>query len=567
MTSHKKNSLATTSTCHEFVAARDFLLCHRDDYETTYRDFRWPRPDRFNWAIDYFDIMAENNSRPALRIVQAEGLKSFSFAEMSRQSNKLANYLQSLGVKRSDVILIMLGNEPSLWLAILAAMKLGAVVVPTSLLMTSHDLTDRINRGRVSCIITRHDHIEKFTGIADHCTRICTGDAPGWFAFDDYAAASSSFIPQSETCALDPMLLYFTSGTTAQPKLVIHSHNYPIGSLSTMYWIGIRPGDVHLNISSPGWAKHAWSSFFAPWNAEAAVLVVDEQRFNPKTILEVIRDEDVTTLCAPPTVWRMLIQENIGDYRNKLREAVSAGEPLNPEIITRVQKEWDVTIRDGYGQTETTAQIGNTPGQKVTAGSVGKPLPGYRIRILNEQDEDATEGEVAISLNPPPAGLMIGYLQPDGTVSPLQDDVYRTGDLASIDDDGSLTFVGRTDDVFKASGYRISPFELESLLLEHPCIAEAAVVPAADPVRTTVPKAFVRLAVGYTSDRKTALDIFQHIKERISPYKKVRRLEFCDLPKTMSGKILRSQLRRQEAANNGQRKECEFYESDFPELK
>jgi len=461
----------------------------------------------------------------------------------------------------------MLGNELALWLSILAAIKLGAVVIPTSVLMTRDDLADRINRGKVSCVITRENQIEKFADIADHCIRVCTEDVSGWLALADYAAASSSFVPEREASAFDPMLLYFTSGTTAQPKLVVHSQSYPIGSLSTMYWIGVKPGDIHLNISSPGWAKHAWSSFFAPWNGEATVLVVDEQRFNPKTVLEVIRDHSVTTFCAPPTVWRMIIQEDFGSYKNKIREAVSAGEPLNPEIIVRVKKEWDVVIRDGYGQTETTAQIGNTPGQLVTPGSVGRPLPGYDIRVLNEHGEDSSEGELGISLDPLPPGLMLGYLQPDGSISGLQGEIYRTGDLASIADNGTLTFVARTDDVFKSSDYPIRPFELESLLMEHPCIAEAAVVPSADPVRIAVPKAFICLAMGYALDRATALEIFRHIRMRISPFKKVRRIEFCNLPKTISGKILRSKLRKQEAAKDGQRKEHEFYESDFPELK
>ena len=298
--------------------------------------------------------------------------------------------------------------------------------------------------------------------------------------------------------------------------------------------MGLLPGDIHLNISSPGWAKHAYSCFFAPWNAGATVFINNTGRFNARALLDAIVGNKVTTLCAPPTVWRMLIQEDLKSARHSLREVLAAGEPLNPEVIEQVRVAWGLTIRDFYGQTETSAQIGNPPGQLVKSGSMGRALPGFRIRLLDEEDQDAPEGEVSIALDPPPAGLMLGYQQENGSIAGLTGAAYRTGDVASIDADGYLTYVGRADDVFKASDYRISPFELESVLIEHPAVAEAAVVPAPDPMRLAVPKAYLALVAGGTPDRATALSIFQHLRARLSPFKRVRRLEFYELPKTIS---------------------------------
>ncbi len=373
-------------------------------------------------------------------------------------------------------------------------------------------------------------------------------------------------MPDAETRADDPFLLYFTSGTTATPKLVLHSHrSYPVGHLSTMYWLGLRPGDVHLNISSPGWAKHAWSCFFAPWNAGATVFIVNQRRFDARGLLDTIVRCGVTTFCAPPTVWRHLIQEDLAAWPVKLKELTGAGEPLNPEVIERVKAAWGLVIRDGYGQTETTAMVGNAPGQPVKAGSMGRPLPGYHVALLDQDDNKQSEAEICVVLAPRPSGLMQGYQDSDGAVQPLAGTVYRTGDVASIDDDGYLTYVGRADDVFKSSDYRISPFELESALIEHPAVAEAAVVPSPDPLRLAVPKAYLALAPGHKPDRDTALSIFRHCRSALAPFKRVRRIEFAELPKTISGKIRRVELRRAEAAKvgEGRRAALEFWEDDF----
>jgi len=558
-----------------FVSARDFLLRHREDYALAYRDFAWPKLDRFNWALDYFDIIARNNAQPALWLVDEDGTEvKLSFAALRERSNQVANALRALGVRRGDRILVMLGNVAPLWECMLAAMKLGAVIVPATTLLTAADLNDRFARGRVRHVIASTEAAAKFADVPGDYTRIVVGqEAAGWIPFEKAYTASTRFTPDGETHVDDPLLLYFTSGTTAKPKLVLHSHqSYPVGHLSTMYWLGLRPGDVHLNISSPGWAKHAWSCFFAPWNAQAAVFIFNQRRFNARGLLDTIVRCGVSTFCAPPTVWRMLIQQDLSSRPVGIRELISAGEPLNPEVIERVQNAWGITIRDGYGQTETTALVGNSPGQSVKSGSMGRPLPGYRIALLGPDGAPVKEGEICLTLQPRPTGLMQGYQgQEDKPVASRATDeaVYRTGDVAAVDDDGYLIYIGRADDVFKSSDYRISPFELESVLIEHPAVAEAAVVPSPDPMRLAVPKAFLALAAGHQPDRATALSIFRHCRASLAPFKRVRRLEFAELPKTISGKIRRVELRRAEASNqqSGKRAALEFWEDDFSEAE
>jgi acetyl-CoA synthetase len=560
----------TSSNAAPFLAARDFLIRHREDYDTAYRDFQWPKLDRFNWALDYFDVVARGNERLALWLVdEGGGETKLSFAQLSERSNRVANEFRRLGVRRGDRILLMLGNVVPLWECMLAAMKLGAVIVPATMLLARNDLADRFARGRVRHVVVAADVAPKFADLPGDYTRIAVGNAvPSWVSYEKGYEALAHFTPDGETRADDPMLLYFTSGTTATPKLVLHSHqSYPVGHLSTMYWLGLRPGDVHLNISSPGWAKHAWSSFFAPWNAGATIFIANQARFNARGLLDTIARCGVTTFCAPPTVWRMLIQEDLSAWSTRLNELISAGEPLNPEVIEQVKAAWGLTIRDGYGQTETTALAGNTPGQKLKPGSMGRPLPGYRVALLDHGGAAQKEGEICLTLSPRPTGLMQGYQGADGGVVPIDGSAYRTGDVAAIDDDGYLTYVGRADDVFKSSDYRISPFELESVLIEHPAVAEAAVVPSPDPMRLAVPKAFLALAPGHAPDRDTALSIFRHCRVALAPFKRVRRLEFADLPKTISGKIRRVELRRTEAAKRGgdQRASLEFWEDDFSE--
>jgi acetyl-CoA synthetase len=594
------------SELDRFLAARDLLLEYRSDYETAFERFAWPRLEDFNWALDYFDTIARDNDAPALHIVEESGAAArLSYAQLSARSNQVANFLLAQGTKKGDRILLMLGNEMPLWETMLAAIKLGAVVIPATGLLSSEDLADRLRRGKVRFVVTNPAGVAKFSelpaaaledirliavppvsagtpgtpaslrtpGAGAAAASLAPGAHPppsaGWIDYRESYAASRDFSrgAAGPTRPDDPLLEYFTSGTTAKPKLVQHTQqSYPVGHLSTMYWLGLQPGDVHWTISSPGWAKHAWSCFFAPFNAQACVFIYNYSRFQGPAVLDTLVRHEVITLCAPPTVWRMLIQEDLRRWPVKLRELISAGEPLNPEVIEQVKQAWGIAIRDGYGQTETTAQAGNPPGARLMPGSMGRPLPGYAIVLLDAGGQPADEGEICIDLSRRPTALMNGYADdPEKTAEVMRDGYYHTGDVGQRDGDGYITYVGRSDDVFKASGYRISPFELESVLIEHPAVAEAAIVPSPDAVRGFVPKAFVILAPGHAPDAETAGSIFRFLRERLAGYKLVRRIEFSDLPKTISGKIRRVDLRGQEHGRpSGDRaSEAEFLEEDF----
>jgi acetyl-CoA synthetase len=578
-----------------FRAARDLLLRHRADYAAARAEFSWPELTEFNWALDWFDVIAaEHPDRHALRIVaDGDAAAEMSYAGLAERSSQVASWLRGLGARRGDRLLLMLGNIAPLWEVILAAMKLGVVIIPASTLLGPQDLADRVARGDVRHVVTEAALTDRFKDVPGDWTRVAVSlgfaqDPPaGWHSFAESGQADRRFTPDGVTLASDPLLLYFTSGTTAQPKLVEHTHaSYPAGHLSTMYWIGLQPGDVHLNISSPGWAKHAWSNVYAPWNAGATALVLGYDRFSATVLLNAIGECEVTTFCAPPTVWRMLIQADLAAADvHRLRECVAAGEPLNPEVIEQVRRAWRITVRDGYGQTETTAQVGNTPGQEVRPGSMGRPLPGYDVVLVDPvTGQPAGEGEICLDLAHRPLGLMTGYRgDPERDAAAMSGGYYHTGDVASQDADGYLTYVGRTDDVFKASDYRISPFELESVLIEHEYVAEAAVVPSPDPMRFAVPKAYVTLVAGAEPSAETALSILTYSRQRLAPYKRIRRLEFSELPKTISGKIRRVELRGQEtdrlgppgspgpagpdSAVAGPRGTLEFWEEDFPDLK
>src|SRR5450631_3585947 len=582
----------------QFRSARDFLLSARTDYARALADYDPPRCADFNWALDWFDQVASDAStgpRAALKIVEADGTShSVTYAEMSARSSQVASWLSSIGAAKGDRLLLMLGNQVELWETLLACIKLGVVVIPATTLLTSADLDDRITRGGVGHVVAAASDAGKFDDVPGPYTRIAIGDpVPGWTSYSDSHSAAafsaaSPFVPAEVAGGDDALLLYFTSGTTAQPKLVKHTHlSYPVGHLSTMYWIGLQPGDVHLNISSPGWAKHAWSSFFAPWNAEATILVVNQPRFDAAALLETMAQESVTTFCAPPTVYRMLIQQDLAPLRERLRlrEMVGAGEPLNPEVIQQVKDGLGIVIRDGFGQTETTAQVGNSPGQEVVPGSMGRILPGYDVILLDpapgaERRGDGAEGELCLRLagaGGRPVGFLFNYqAATEKTAESMREGAYHTGDVASRDARGYITYVGRADDVFKASDYRISPFELESVLIEHPAVAEAAVVPSPDATRLAVPKAYVVLAPGYLPTAQTAESILAYARKNLAAYKRVRRIEFAELPKTISGKIRRVELRGREQEVHGvaagdrasnRASQLEFWESDFPGLK
>ena len=552
-----RSATAATQTIREM---RDLLFAHATDYAGARDGFAWPEVTEFNFALEWFDVVAtENPARPAVQIVSADlSVQEWTYGDLSARSDQVATWLTDLGIRRGDHVIVMLGNTIELWEVMLAITKIGAVSIPTSTLLSASDLAYRIEHGQARAIVTLGALAERVAGVDPGILRIGIGDGipADWTRFDDSSHAATAFTPDAPTPATDTALLYFTSGTTSRPKLVQHTHvSYPVGHLSTMWWLGVRPDDVHLNISSPGWAKHAWSSFYSPFLAEATVFVYNYDRFDANTLMQVMDTHHVSTFCAPPTVWRMLLQADLSRLTHPPRELVGAGEPLNPEVIDRVREAWGGTIRDGFGQTEMTACIGNSPGQQVKVGSMGRPLPGYPVVLLDPTTgavvDGEGEGEIALDLAHAPLGLMAAYYgDPDKTAESRVGGFHHTGDIAVRDGDGYLTYIGRADDVFKASDYKISPFELESVLLEHDLVVEAAVIPSPDPTRLAVPKAYVCLRPDATeSEADAARAIFTYAHDRLSSHLWVRIIEFVpELPKTISGKIRRVELRVREAA-------------------
>ena len=565
------------SATERYREARDLLISLRGHHEEALERFDWPDVgERFNWAVDWFDAMARGNDAPALVVVAEDGSsEEVSFDAMAARSDRVGRWLLGLGVGRGDPVLLMLGNRVELWDVMLAVMKIGAVIVPTATAAGSADLADRVARSGARAVVTTPDQTAKFADLGADLVRVSVGATDGWADLGDAYAVDVEPLPHPGTAPGDPLLLYFTSGTTARPKLVQHTQvSYPVGHLSTVYWLGLRPGDRHLNLSSPGWAKHAWSCFFAPWIAESTVVVLSYARFDAGLLLDVLREQEVTSFCAPPTVWRMLINADLSGGSGVLREVVGAGEPLNPEVIEQVRRAWGLDLRDGYGQTEMTAAVGNAPEERLKPGSMGRPLPGLPVVLVDPLTgvlvEGPGEGELCLDVSVHPLPLMSGY---GGDVArndeALAGGWYHTGDVATRDDDGYITYVGRTDDVFKSSDYKISPFEVESVLIEHPAVAEAAVVPAPDALRLAVPKAYVVLAPGHEPTEETARSILKYAREHLQPWQRVRRLEFSELPKTISGKIRRVELRarEEELAGAGVAEGTEWRDDMFPDLK
>lgn len=565
----------------EFRAARDRLLELRTDYIGARKEFRWPEFTEFNFGLDWFDQVAKDPLRAdtnALVIVEKDGSSTRrTWAELSARSNQVANWMRAIGMKRGEKMIVMLGNRVELWEIMLAGIKLGMVMIPTTTQMTHLDLQDRVERGGACWALAGRGDTQKFDRVAGDYTVIhVDGGAPkGGVDYTESIGHPSDFVPEVPTKADETLLLYFTSGTTSKAKLVEHTHtSYPVGHLSTMFWIGLEPGDVHLNVASPGWAKHAWSNFFTPWIAEATVFLYNYERFDAKALMAQMDAESVTSFCAPPTVWRLLIQADLTALKNPPAKLVSAGEPLNAEVIDQVSRAWGQTIRDGFGQTETTVQIANPPGMPIKIGAMGRPMPGYDVVLLDPATGEAgREGEICLRLDPRPLGLMKSYYgDAEKTADAFRDGVYHTGDMAEMDEQGVITYVGRGDDVFKSSDYKLSPFELESVLIQHPAVAEAAVVPSPDALRLSVPKAFVVTAAGHEPSAELAESILGYCREHLAPFKRIRRLEFAELPKTISGKIRRVELRNNEVARHEataglQPQGVEYSDDDFPSLK
>ncbi|KQX12544.1 hypothetical protein ASC82_15245 [Streptomyces sp. Root431] len=559
---------ARTAAHEEYRAARDLLLRLRGDREEACAAFRWPRAEHFNWALDWFDVIAEGNDRPALEILGRPGpdgrvplADRVSFAELASRSDELAVSLRESGVARGDRVLILLGTRAELWETLLGCIKLGAVAVPGYQDLTRGEAADRITRGGIRHLVCAPELVPLLDELPVPGVRMTpAADRTGWLPYPDTRGTGRrAFVPDGPTRAADPSFCYFTSGTTSLPKLVEHSHaGYGIGHLSSLYWSGLRPGDRHLNLSAPGWAKHSWSSFFVPWAAEATVLAPPDGGLPPALLPRTLADHGATSLCAPPSAWRaMLPYAAGGPGAPRLREATAAGEPLTAETAEAIEAAWGVRVRDGYGQTEATALIGRAPDTPEPLAPLGHPLPGYRI-VLRDPETGATgeAGEVCVDLTERPPGLMRGYADlPERTAEAFADGLYRTGDRGERCADGSVRLLGRMDEVFKSHGHRVSPMEIEAVLRTHPEVADAAVIPCPDPAGGLAPYAVVELRAAPGESAPTArepagtrhdrvgAELLTLAAERLAPVFVPRGVDVVTrLPRTRSGKVRRGEL-------------------------
>ena len=534
------------------------------DYEQTRQNFHLDVPDEFNWARDVVGRWAADPAHLAMLWVGPTGERRITFAEMDRRANQVAAALRDAGIGKGDRVAIMLPRVPEWWEAVLGIMKLGAVSMPGTILLTPKDIEYRLNASDARAVLTDPAGVPKVDSARERipslavCIRV-GGDGPapgGWLDYESLVAAAPADYTGEPTRSSDPAMVYFTSGTVGYPKMVLHTHaSYPIGhEITGKYWLDLTPRDLHWNVADNGWAKAAWSSLFGPWGQGAALFVQDSRgKFNAAETLETLAHYPITTLCAPPTVYRTLVLEDLQGYHfPHLRWCVGAGEPLNPEVITVWEAATGLTIRDGYGQTETVLLVGNFPPLPVRPGSMGKPSPGFDVSVIDDAGQEVApgqEGDIAVRVRPVrPVGLFQEYWRnPEATAAAMRGDWYVTGDRAIKDADGYLWFVGRADDVIISAGYRIGPFEVESALVEHPAVAEAAVVASPDALRGEVVKAFVILAPGYEGSDALVQAIQEHVKTVTAPYKYPREIEFVrELPKTVSGKIRRVELRERE---------------------
>lgn len=521
-----------------------------------------PRPEYFNWASEIFEgiHVAEQPDATALLWTDGTQTLTYSYRQMSVEASRQLNFLRKQGVQQEDVVLTQLALQPVNWIAILSVIKGGLRLIPTATIMGVQDIVYRFQTLMPKVVIADQDNAAKIEAAEAQLGQqvpvkiIAEGTRVGWYSSADFSGESDS-AETALTKAQDPLFLFFTSGTTGMPKVVIHTHlSYPLGHLTTASWIGIRSGDLHYNISQPGWAKFAWSSVFAPWNVGAAVFAYHTtERFQAKVILGLLEQYKINTFCAPPTVLRMLIAEDLTAYRFHFRQCVAAGEPLNPEIIETWQRGTGILIRDGFGQTESTCMVANLPGSRVKFGSMGKPTFLYDVVIADEEGhtmQPHEEGSICVKMNTgKPNGIFTGYLgNAEKEKQVFRHGLYYTGDKAYYDEDGYIWFVGRDDDVIKSSDYRVGPFEVESILLEHEAVLESAVVASPHAVKGSEIKAFVVLHPGVHADESLAKAVFDYCREHLAPYKLPRIIEFVtELPKTISGKIRRVELRAMEA--------------------
>ena len=532
-------------------------------YAEFYRDFRVNVPEHFNFAWDVVDDIAERDpKRTALVWCDEKGLEAtFTFAQMTELSNRAATFFLSLGIGRGDPVMLVLKRRYEYWFCLIALHKIGAIAIPATHLLTKKDIVYRNNAADVKAIICVGDQkvLDNVdAAAADSPTlkfRICLGvQRTGWRELGREMEKAETRLSRMPTDNTDTSLLYFTSGTTGMPKMVQHDFAYPLGHILTAkYWQNVTDGGLHLTVADTGWAKAAWGKIYGQWLSGSAVFVYDYDRFVPGALLDVISRHKVTTFCAPPTMYRFFIKEDLKKYDfSALSWCTVAGEPLNPEVYERFLDLTGLKLREGYGQTEMTAAVAVFPWMEPKPGSMGLPSPGYDIDLVGDDGKSCEVGEkgqiVVRTDKRLPVGMFHGYYRdPDLTAQAWHDGLYRTGDVAWRDEDGYFWFVGRTDDVIKSSGYRIGPFEVESALIEHPAVLECAVTGVPDPDRGAVVKATVVLAKGYTSSPELSTELQEHVKKITAPYKYPRIIEFVtELPKTISGKIRRVEIREKD---------------------
>ena len=535
------------------------------DYHQTYRTFSQVVPQTYNWAYQVFDEWGRNSNKVAMVWVGQDGnSREVTFSEMGVRSKRLANALTGMGVKRGERVFTMLPRIVEWWEIMLGCMRGGQVPVPGTTLLTTKDITYRINISEAKIAITDPDNFDKVESVLGECPTLekilVVGGKGPWIEYEDLLRLASDELPHPYNRSDDPLVIYFTSGTTGHPKMVLNTHStYPIGHVATgKFWLDNRASDLHWTLADTGWAQAAWTSFFAPWNMGAGIFIWDSRgRFEAKDTLRMFEEYPITTFFAPPTAYRMMVQENLGEFNPKaLRHTVGAGEAVNPEVIDEWKKHTGLHIWEGYGQTETTLLAATFPGMEYRPASMGVTCPGYYMAVVDEDGnelENGEEGEIAVRTEPEwPVGLFPGYWRnPDANAKSFRNGWYYTGDLATQDPDGYFWFVGRNDDVIISSSYRIGPFEVESALVEHGSVAEAAVIGKPDVLRSEIVKAFIILAPGHESSDKLVRTLQDHVKLVTAPYKYPREIEFVDeLPKTISGKIRRAELRRIERTSS-----------------
>ncbi|MGA1794775.1 MAG: AMP-binding protein [bacterium] len=541
------------------------------DYEALKKNYTINYPEHFNFAFDVIDELAEKSrNKLALIWTNEDGdNRKITFWELKIYSNKIANFLQGEGINKGDAILVMLPRIPEWWFTMVGIMKIGGIIVPSAVSLRPRDIEYRCNKADIKMIITDRNNAGKVEEIRSNIPTVeslvvLNDHREGWINFEEHIETASrnyiSFGEKRDTRITDPFLLYFTSGTTGYPKIVLHDHSYPLAHRSTAeLWQDLKDNDIHWTITDTGWAKIAWGAIFGQWIMGATVFVYDYGRFKADKVLELIERFGVTTFCAPPTAYRMLILEDLKKYDfSELRHCVSAGEPLNPEVIEIWKRHVGLDIYEGFGQTESVVLVATLPGMKVKYGSMGKPSPLFSIEILDEDLKPVgidQEGDIAVKVKPThPNGLFKGYYaDTELNAQVFQGDWYITGDRGYRDKEGYIWFVGRGDDIIKSSGYRIGPFEVESALIEHPAVVEAAVVGVPDKLKGQIVKAFVVLDSAHTPSEQLIRELQEHVKKVTAPFKYPKEIEFVqELPKTISGKIRRVELREREV-NRGQK--------------